>query len=278
MKTLIPASWAVPERFRARVGEAAGRQRHMFEDGHLLLVLHSIAKPGSPERLARLFWRDKAGGWKSNGQGAGVGALREHVTAFETAADQLEDQLRAAKSARQFFEVLRVARPLHRTTRNLLTTLQAAREAVDDRELINLRDRAGSIERAVELVATEARDGIDFTSAQKAEQQARLSLELARESHKVNTIAAVFLPITALASIFSMTLRSGLEAWLSPWLFWLIVAGGVALGLAMRARLSRHPVGRPDEHARLGLGVAAHRDVVDPDGTAEVPLAEADVA
>jgi hypothetical protein len=47
----------------------------------------------------------------------------------------------------------------------------------------------------------------------------------------------VFLPITALASIFSMTLKSGLEGW-GVWVFWLVVAAGVALGLSLRARLS----------------------------------------
>lgn len=260
------------------MGESVGRQRVMFDEGHLLLVLHALPKPGDSERHARLFWRDKLGAWKSNGQGAGVGSLREHVMTFERAAEALEEELREAKSAKQFFAVLQAATPLHRTSRNLHKTLQAAREALDDRELINLRDRAGEIERTAELVLSEARDGIDFTSARQAEQQAALSLELARESHKVNTIAAVFLPITALASIFSMTLHSGLEDVLSPWLFWVIVAAGVALGFTMLSRLSRREERHPHRDVGLGVGVAAHRDVVDPDAAAEVVLAEADVA
>ena len=143
---------------------------------------------------------------------------------------------------------------LHRTSRNLLRTLQEAREAIDDRELINLRDRAGEVERASELVVSEARDGLDFTSAQQAEAQAKVSLQLAREGHKLNTIAAVFLPITALASIFSMTLRSGLERWFSPWLFWFIVAAGVALGMTMKAQLGLSP--HPDPLPVQGEGGA----------------------
>lgn len=237
MKTLIPGQWAVPKRFRERVGESAGRQRQMTEDEHLLLVLHAVPEPGVAERAARLFWRDKAGAWKSAGQGSGVGALRGHLGEFEDAVDRQEQRLRAASSATEYFEVLKAATPLHRTSRNLLRTLQEAREAIDDRELINLRDRAGEVERAAELLVSEARDGLDFTSAQQAEAQAKVSLELARDGHKLNTIAAVFLPITALASIFSMTLRSGLETWFSPWLFWVIVAAGVGLGFTMKARL-----------------------------------------
>ena len=40
-KSLIPAIWTVPEVFRERLGRRIGRQRMMFADGHLLLVLHA---------------------------------------------------------------------------------------------------------------------------------------------------------------------------------------------------------------------------------------------
>jgi hypothetical protein len=219
------------------MGEGAGRQRHMVEDGHLLLVLHEVPKPGEPERQARLFWRDRNAQWKTNGMGSGVGPLRDHVGAFESAVDALEEKGREAQSASAWFELLRAAVPMQRAVHHLARVLQAAREAIDDRELINLRDRAGDVERAIDLLTLEARDAIDFVTARQAETQAALSLELARESHKLNVIAAVFLPITALASIFSMTLKSGLEGW-GSWLFWLIVAAGVSLGLYMRSRLS----------------------------------------
>jgi hypothetical protein len=55
------------------MGDAAGRQRAMVHDGHLLLVLHDVPEAGRPERLARLFWREPTGQWKAAGQGAGVG-------------------------------------------------------------------------------------------------------------------------------------------------------------------------------------------------------------
>ncbi|MFO0598724.1 MAG: CorA family divalent cation transporter [Myxococcaceae bacterium] len=224
-------------KFRARMGEAVGRQRHMVEDGHLLLVLHEVPKPGEPERAGTLFWRDKAGAWKSLA-GGGVGPVRDHVSAFERAVDELEEQLRTARVAQDWFEVLKTSTPLQRTVHHLARTLQLAREAIDDRELINLRDRAGDLERAIDLVTLEARDAIAFAAARQAEVQAAHGLELARESHKLNVITAVFLPITALASIFSMTLHSGLEGVGEPWIFWVIVAAGIGLGLTMRSRLA----------------------------------------
>ncbi|MCU0695217.1 MAG: CorA family divalent cation transporter [Myxococcaceae bacterium] len=239
MRNPIPNQWNVPARFRARMGDAAGRQRAMVHEGHLLLVLHEVPQAGRPERVARLFWRDAAGQWKASGQGAGLAALREHLTDFERAVDELEEHLRLATRARDWFDVLREATPLQRTAHHLAQTLQAARDAVEDRELITLRDRANDVERAIDLVTAEARDAIDFVTAQKAEAQAAVSLELARASHSLNVVAAVFLPMTALASIFGMELRSGLEALAGPWLFWGVVMAGVALGLVMHRRLTR---------------------------------------
>jgi hypothetical protein len=220
------------------MGDAAGRQRAMVHDGHLLLVLHDVPEAGRPERLARLFWREPTGQWKAAGQGAGVGALREHVTAFERAVDALEERLRTATRARDWFDVLREATPLQRTAHHLAQTLQSARDAIEDRELITLRDRATDVERAIDLVTAEARDAIDFITAQKAEHQAAASLEMAKAGHSLNVVAAVFLPMTALASIFGMELRSGLEAIAGPWLFWGVVLIGAGLGLALRRRLT----------------------------------------
>ncbi|MBL8921693.1 MAG: hypothetical protein JNJ54_22730 [Myxococcaceae bacterium] len=258
MRTAIPAQWSVPAKFKARMGEVAGRQRAMVDEGHLLLVLHEVPMPSRRERGARLFWRAPGGEWKTQGMGNGPGPLRDHVGEFELAVDELEERLRRATRAVEWFGVLREATPLHRTAHHLAAALQAAREAIDDRELINLRDRANELERAVELITAEARDALDFIAAQKAEAQAAASVELGRESHKLNVVAAVFLPITALASIFSMTLHSGLEAVQAPWLFWLVVAFGVGLGTLMRRRLSL-PSGEP-RRTDVGEKEAAEAD------------------
>lgn len=231
------------------MGESAGRQRAMVDAGHLLLVLHEVPEAGRPERVARLFWRDPTGQWRGQGVGTGIGPLRTHVSEFELAVDELEERLRKASRAKDWFDILREAAPLQRTVHHLTHTLQTARDAIDDRELINLRDRANEVERAIDLVTLEARDAIDFITAQKAEAQAALSVELARESHKLNVVAAIFLPMTALASIFSMTLKSGLEG-VAPWLFWTVVGSGVLLGLVMRSRLKLVETPAPAPSAR----------------------------
>ena len=109
MKSLIPAQWGVPKRFRERVGESVGRQRQMTEDGHLLLVLHAVPEAGVAERAGRLFWRDPLGAWKSAGQGSGLGAVRGHLGEFEEAVDALEQQLRDSKTAQAYFEVLKAS-------------------------------------------------------------------------------------------------------------------------------------------------------------------------
>ena len=44
---IIPPTWSLPEAIRVRLGQTTyGRQRAMFEEGHLLLVLH---KPPGPD-------------------------------------------------------------------------------------------------------------------------------------------------------------------------------------------------------------------------------------
>jgi len=217
------------------MGEAAGKQRAMVEAGHLLLILHSV--PGPEPAPAKLFWRAPEGTWKAAGLGNGIGPLEEHLGEFELHVDDLEERLQQASTAREWFDLLKTATPLQRTVHHLASALQAAREAIDDRTLINLRDRAVELERTLDLLTVEARDALDFVSAQKAEAQAQHSLEVARESHRLNVITATFLPITALASVFSMTMRSGIETWGAPWTFWAVVGGGVLLGLVVRSRL-----------------------------------------
>ena len=68
--------------------------------------------------------------------------------------------------------------------------------------------------------------------ARRAEEQARTGREMAAASHRLNIIAAIFLPLTALGSMFGMNLVSGLEK--QPiWLFWAVLVAGVAIGLGV---------------------------------------------
>jgi Mg2+ and Co2+ transporter CorA len=54
---------------------------------------------------------------------------------------------------------------------------------------------------------------------------------MANTSHRLNVLAALFLPLTALTGLFSMSIRGPLED--KPVNFWLIAVIGVLVGMVM---------------------------------------------
>lgn len=231
----IPHNWDVPQVFRDRFGARAGRQRVMAADGHLLVILHDL------RHEPRLFWRKPDGSWKSQGSSvATVGALRAHVEEFATAIDELEARAGKASRAKDWFSIMHDASPLHRTVRGQSATLQEARElAKGDRELISIRDIAQDNERSVELITTHARAGLDYTIAASAESNAANGEHVVQSQHRLNLIAATFLPISALGALLGMNLRTGLEDVSSPVVFWSVAVFAFLLGLVVRATLPK---------------------------------------
>jgi len=235
----LPSGWELPEAIRERLGERSGKQRAMIEDGHLLLILHKLPLPGVTTREGAFFWRDAGGAWKASGGGAGLGALKTHLAEYERTVDALDTQLDDAQDATALFRVLEAAVPLHRAAKNQHAALQAAREGLPDAtELISLRDTASDIDRASEILEIEARNALDYRIARQSEEQNRLTLDMTRAGHRLNSLAAVFLPLTAIASVFGMSLTSGLEG-SPPWLFWSILGFGLLLGFILRGFFSR---------------------------------------
>jgi Mg2+ and Co2+ transporter CorA len=57
--------------------------------------------------------------------------------------------------------------------------------------------------------------------------------------HRLNLIAATFLPITALGSLFGMQLEHGLEHENAPWVFWGVAIAAFVLGLIVRGSLPK---------------------------------------
>ncbi|HEY8380012.1 MAG TPA: hypothetical protein VIK91_26160 [Nannocystis sp.] len=241
MSTPIPQHWQVPEVFRERMGAHAGRQRCMAHAGHLLIIVHDVPDPVTPEkRTAKLFWRDPVGTWLCSAGGAGIGTLQAHVESFIEAAHRLEMQGDHAQSADDWFAVIQRAGPILRTTRNLHRTLQEAREAAKtDKGLITARDLAGDAERAFELIHSHAQEGLRYTSARQAEEQARGAQHMLEAAHRLNMIAAVFLPVTAMATLFSMKFPNGLEGLPAPWTFWTILTLSFSFGLWIKASMPR---------------------------------------
>lgn len=212
----------------------------MVTDGHLLLVLHTVPDLRSSERRGVFFWRDPAGRWKSSVSSEGLVSLQGLVEKFARDADELEDRLEEMPGAAALHDILQVATPMARTMRNLHHALQAAREAVDDPEIINLRDLAGEAERTFEAVLHDARHGLQFLMAEQAEKQALEAANLGRAGYRLNLLAAFFLPMTAIAAIFGMNLESGLEHFAAPAIFWAVSAVSILCGWVLLRR-SRKP-------------------------------------
>ncbi|MDF3068500.1 MAG: CorA-like Mg2+ transporter protein [Polyangiaceae bacterium] len=239
MASLIPDTWGVPDKFRQRLGSSAGRQRAMVEAGHLLLVLHELPAPGEQERKARLYWRAPTGEWRATGtKGNGLGPLKEHLEVFRKRIAELDDQIDDADAAGVLYRVLRAATPIARTARHLHRTLQEAREAVDARELIMLRDTAGDVERSVELLTSDAKNALEFVGAKEAEAQTELARRATDAQHRLNLIAALFLPVTAVGSVLGMNLTNGFEGG-GVWLFWCVSVAALVTGLVVRSSVTR---------------------------------------
>ncbi len=216
----------------------------MAHEGHLLLILHEVPEPGVPERQGVVFWRAPSGKWSTNVRGNGLTELRALVTRYIDRVDALESAFAAANSVERLFPVLRAATPIERSCRLMHGVLQAAREAQrKDRDIINIRDLAGEVVRAAELLNTEARTALEFDIAESAEAQAKANRALAEAGQRLNLLAAVFLPLTALASAFGMNLPSGLENVASPMLFWFVLIVGITVGMLVRGGLNRRNPG-----------------------------------
>src|SRR5262245_27646425 len=119
MSKLLPTQWDVPDRFRARLGTQAGRQRTMVHEGHLLIILHAFPVPGELTRQAGFYWRASDGAWKSIGIcKAGLKSLKEHVDAYTKRIHDLEERVESAQRAADYFDVLHAIGPVLRAARN----------------------------------------------------------------------------------------------------------------------------------------------------------------
>lgn len=242
------AGWTIPESLSKRLGEKAGRQRAMSAEGHLLIILHAVPSDDDFERQPRIFWRSPEGQWRSLTSSIdGRQSLRKHIEEFAKAVESLEESIEKSTNADAFYQVLLKVAPIHRTARNLHATLQQAREMVDDRDIISLRDRAGEVERAAELLHADAKVGLEYAVAKQEEAQTRSSHAIAESGHRLNLLAAVFLPLTAISATLGMNLPSGLESTGAPWLFWLVLLAGLCLGLFLRSLFIRDRAGSPTE-------------------------------
>jgi len=238
--SILPAAWDVPREFRERLGAKVGRQRAMFEDGHLLLVLHAPPEPGEDERTGRFFWRRPDGTWTASALGSGVAALHKHVEEYADVVADYDQREERAATATEYFSVLGGLTPLLRAASNLHQVLQEARRlSPEDKDILNARDRAYEVERNAALLHDGARNALDFIVAKRAEEEARSARRAATAAHRLNLLAAFFFPIATLSALFGANLVHGLEQVWPPYPFFGIVALGLVLGVMITFFLTR---------------------------------------
>ncbi len=233
---IIPPTWNLPESIRSRLGQNTfGRQRAVVEEGHILLILHKPPGADDLRREGALFWRDPAGTWTSGRSNNGAQALSAHVQAYADLDTALEKEFENAHDTSNLHKLLGHLTPLARAAHNMHTALQDAREAVKgDKTLIELRDRAYDIDRNLDILLEDTRNAIAYRTAREAEEQNRLTREALRASHRLNVLAALFLPLTAIASLFGMNLAHGLDQNSVP-LFWIVSAISIGFGFWVKS-------------------------------------------
>jgi hypothetical protein len=236
----LPASWALPEQIKSRFGQkTSGKQRAMIADGHLLLVLHIVPKPAERTREAVFFWRKPGGKWEFSGGGVGLQPLIKHIQSYNQAEEQLSEAYEQATTAEDYFHLLENIAPLRLATKNLQATLQAAREGIpDDRDLIDWRDWVYDIERTLDLLYENTKNALDYDIAKRAEEQTKLGMASVAAGHRLNVLAAIFYPLTAISCVFGMNVSNGFEN--APAIaFWMVTLSAIALGLFVRNWVNR---------------------------------------
>jgi hypothetical protein len=227
MRKIVPDYWPIPDTLRQRLGERAGKQRCLVDAGHALLVLHRAPRAHERTRQAVVFWRSPAGEWRSDPGKDSIDSLREHVETYGEALEELEERVEGAK----------------RATRNMHAAISQLKEQCANtqnaEELIAIRDRAYELERVADFIAADAENGMEFMVAQHAEETADISVRIAAETHRLNLLAAVCLPVTALGAILGMNLQNGLEGLPEPLTFWLVVAAAFGFGYFLRNQVQK---------------------------------------
>ncbi len=241
--SLLPESWSgVPEKFHQRLGSKVGRQRLMSWEGHHLLVLHEAPTPEETSREGRFFWRNPEGVWRSSHDGEGIESLAIHLNHFAQKLEQYDKSEAQARLAQEYYAIVDALTPLHRSIRHLHQVLQDARQACpEERELIALRDRAYVMERTAELLYAGTKNNLELLIAQRAEEQARSSHNMAVSAHRLNILAAFFFPISILATVFGVSYKEVLEGKVSLPVFGGVLAVGVLCGVILTTLLIRKP-------------------------------------
>jgi hypothetical protein len=244
---LLPPGWDIPKIFRQRLGIRVGQRRVMFEEGHLLLVLHAVPAPDDSTREGCFFWRDPNGVWNSSLEGVGIKALENHLKSYRGKLEELESVEESASTAEDYFDVLERLAPIQRASGHLLQVLSEGRKLVrEDRDLINIRDKAYDLNRTCDLLFSSVKNALDFQVARQSEYQSRVNYQMSVSAHRLNIMASIFFPIATLAAIFSTNFESGLQSQLPrPCPFFALLGVGKILGCVLTVLVKRRAPEKP---------------------------------
>jgi Mg2+ and Co2+ transporter CorA len=224
---ILPQHFEVERDLREQLSGRPGHQRCVVGEGELLLVVHEVPEAGIPERKAIFFWRKQDGQWLQP-SGPGLDELGGLLDRYAKAIDTNEEMLETTESTERVFKILKHAGPLTRSTRNLVHALEETlAQEPDDRLILSFRDRARELERAAELLQSDARETLIFWQAEASEEHARASDRLGKILFKLNLVTGFFLPLVALGSLLGMNVD--LPDFIENW-FWLIFFGGLVIG------------------------------------------------
>lgn len=246
---MMPKSWGISEKILARLSKrTAGHQRAMIEEDQVLLILHKPPSKDDLEREVVLFWRNPEGQWKFGDKGDGVTHLRAHIEEYNKLEEKIEKNYLKASSADDYFAILEDVAPLQRATKNMHLALQDVREKFrEDSDIIGFRDLAYEVSRNLELFYIDTKNKVDYFIAKQAELQSKLSQDAVESSQRLNNLAAIFLPITAMASIFGMNVEIGIAK--APYIsFIIILAVGFTGGFLLRNWVSHGKLGRIEKN------------------------------
>jgi Mg2+ and Co2+ transporter CorA len=224
---VLPPNFEIERTLREQLSGRPGHQRCVVGESELLLVVHEVPEAGIPERKAIFFWRRRDGTWLQP-NGSGLSELSSLLDRYAKAIDLNEELLEKTESTELVFKILRHAGPITRSSRNLVHALEdALAQEPEDREILSFRDRARELERAAELLQSDARETLIFWQAEASEEHARSSDRLGKILFKLNLVTGFFLPVVALGSLFGMNVN--LPDFVHE-LFWLIFFGGLTVG------------------------------------------------
>ena len=129
-----------------------------------------------------------------------------HLDRFAKRLDMLELAQQKAHETDEYLPILDSIGPIMRTIKNFMATLEEARELFPkERLLIDVRDRAYDLSRQADLLHMDVKNSMEVALIRAAE-QTDAAQRMAVATHRLNTLAAMFLPIATLGAVFGTTL------------------------------------------------------------------------